>query len=122
MRRKHLHFNASIDNGVVLAEENSKDAKLCKVRYASLIMILLMDTNELTEHDQYVCHDSRNPFKYRVPGYSAAEIRRNSVNVKKQELPEMKRRRSCGTLAWQNKHGQKSAARCTIVKSRQLKS
>ena len=33
-------------------------------------MILLMDANELTDHDQYVCHEFRDPFQYRVPGYA----------------------------------------------------
>jgi len=62
-------FNASIDNGVILADENSDEAKLIKVRYSSLIMILLMQANRLTEHDKYVCHDFRDPYKYRMPGY-----------------------------------------------------
>ena len=96
-------FNASIDNGVILADENSDEAKLikvaflspwqrhcsllsilgsllvschlypihclCQVRYSTLIMILLMQANRLTEHDKYVCHDFRDPYKYRMPGY-----------------------------------------------------
>ena len=37
-------------------------------------MILLMDATGLTEHDKYVCHDYRDPFKYRVLGYAESDI------------------------------------------------
>ena len=37
-------------------------------------MILLMDATGLTEHDKYVCHNYRDPFKYRVLGYAESDI------------------------------------------------
>ena len=42
-------------------------------------MIMLMDAVGLTEHDQYVCHDYRDPFRYRVPGYRETEIRDGQI-------------------------------------------
>ena len=45
-----------------------------QVRYSSLIMILLMKVTNITEHDQYVCHNYRDPFRYQVLGYSESEI------------------------------------------------
>lgn len=100
-------FSASIDNGIILAEENSNLAQLFKVRYATLIMILLMDANELTEHDQYVCHEYRNPFQYSVNGYSTADIRRHSEigQISRPSSSADKRRKSVsGTEQWQSKH------------------
>ena len=37
-------------------------------------MILLMKVTNITEHDQYVCHNYRDPFRYQVLGYSESEI------------------------------------------------
>ena len=47
---------------------------MCQVRYSTLINILVMEPLGLSEHDVYVCHNFRNPFEYRVPGYREEDI------------------------------------------------
>ena len=36
--------------------------------------ILLMDAICLTDHDKYVCHNYRDPFRYRVKGYREKDV------------------------------------------------
>ena len=69
-------FNAKIENGVVFVPENGgeEEAELVKVRYSSLITILVLEAVGLDEHDQYVCHNYREPYKYRIPGYREDDI------------------------------------------------
>lgn len=68
-------FNAQIDNGVIFCPEESEDVQVFKVRYLTLIRILVIETMGLDDHDVYVCHDYRDPFKYRVRGYRETEIK-----------------------------------------------
>ena len=37
--------------------------------------ILLMDAVCLTDHDKYVCHNYRDPFRYRVKGYREKDMK-----------------------------------------------
>jgi len=67
-------FNAEIDNGAMYAAENSEEAELLKVRYSSLLTILIMEAVGLSEHDKYVCHNYRDPFRYRVIGYRQSDV------------------------------------------------
>jgi len=69
-------------------------------------MILLMDANELTEHDQYVCHEYRHPFKYSVNGYSTADICRHTEigQISRSNSVDARRKSVSGTEQWQDKH------------------
>jgi hypothetical protein len=81
-------FNAEINNGVIYCAENTEEATLLKVRYTSLISILVIEPLGLTEHDVYVCHNYRNPFEYRVPGYREEDVINGCVIDPDGEDPE----------------------------------
>lgn len=72
-------FNDKIDNGVLLATSAAEQAKLLKVRYSTLITVLLQDAVGLNEHDRYVCHGYRDPFDCRAPGYNETEIQAGRI-------------------------------------------
>jgi len=42
-------------------------------------MILSLDAVGLDRHDEYVCHNYRDPFKYRLPGYCEKEINNGRI-------------------------------------------
>jgi len=78
-------FDDAVDNGVVVSAEGWEGwestvrrgsivegpakVKLFKVRFSSLIRILIQKALGLDNHDIYVCHDFRDPFQVRWPGY-----------------------------------------------------
>jgi len=95
-------FDAQIDNGIILTQENCEEAVLLQVRYSTLIMILSVEAVGLDQHDQYVCHQYRDPFRYRVPGYRDDEICDGKVvhrySREQQQEEEAKQRRAEDTL------------------------
>merc|ERR1712070_1125016 len=71
-------FTQAIDNGIIrceawaddaTCEEHAPPTELLKVRFLSLITVLVLEPLELEEHDIYVCFEERNPFSYYQPGY-----------------------------------------------------
>ena len=66
-------FDDAVDNGVVVSVEGPAKVKLLKVRFSSLIRILIQKALGLDNHDIYVCHDYRDPFQVRWPGYQQGQ-------------------------------------------------
>ena len=69
-----LHiFTREINNGLISApawkDGEPSPTRAHKVRFMSLINILVMAPLNLTPHDVYVCFDFKDPFSYFQPGY-----------------------------------------------------
>jgi len=69
----NLHiFTKEINNGIIyvpMYSDKPVPTRVDRVRFISLINILVMDPLNLSEHDVYVCFDYKDPFSYFQPGY-----------------------------------------------------
>ena len=70
-------FDEMIDNGVILAHAmaEAQDAMLFKVRFSTLLNILIMNTCCVNNHDRFVSSGFIDPFCFRPLGYSLADFK-----------------------------------------------
>ena len=103
-------FQEQIDNGIIRTSTGTNDVQLSKIRFSTLLDILILKALNLNNHDRIVSNGYVDPFAYNLPGYSSADfsgdaddelncifsgaLQSNLVNQNTQALEE-KRKREC---------------------------
>lgn len=91
----NLHiFTKQIHNGIIevpMYVDRPVPTHVKKVRFISLVNLLVMDPLNLTQHDIYVCFDFKNPFSYFQPGYFGDKYPNTAGEVQLNKDPDSMR-------------------------------
>ena len=67
-------FEEQIDNGIIRTLTGTNDVQLSKIRFSTLLDILIWKALNLNNHDRIVSNGHADPFAYNLPGYSSADF------------------------------------------------